>query len=556
MRVILYFFCILFFLDIGTGFSQNTVGLIAHRSSQAYEGYNLVFPHNQSTVFLINNCGEIVHQWLDDAPVVPGNTAYLIDNGNLVKAKRLQTSAVNDPIWAGGGGETVEVRTWDNTLMASFTLNNEQFRLHHDIAPLPNGNILMIAWENKTGEEADLAGRDTSLLTQGKVWSERIIEWNPTTDEIVWEWSVWDHLVQDFDGRKQNFGAIKAHPELIDVNYDTRNGHPDWLHINAIDYNERLNQILLSVPAFDELWIIDHSTTTEEASGHTGGQSGKGGDLLYRWGNPAAYQGTGERQLFFQHDAQWIDDFLAPDAPYYNDILVFNNRVAENYSTVNILRPSYNEEMRQYEMGPDTSFLPQNSLLTLTHPDTFSLYSAGLSSAQVLPNQNILTIAGRTGHAFEINPITNEVIWEYRVPLENGSPVAQGTILENNDNLTFRIRRYPMDFPAFTGKDISPKGYWELVPDTEFCGTLSVSTADILTTTNSLKVYPNPTKDFLMVENTIQSIQQATIYNSLGQVLIVKEGNGATLEIDIHHLENGIYFLQVDHFLLRKIVKY
>ncbi|MGC8644373.1 MAG: hypothetical protein ACP5XB_31305, partial [Isosphaeraceae bacterium] len=51
-----------------------------------------------------------------------------------------------------------------------------------------------------------------------------------------------------------------------------------------------LDQILLSVHSFSEIWIIDHGTTTAEAATHKGGRSGKGGDLLYRWGNPQAYR--------------------------------------------------------------------------------------------------------------------------------------------------------------------------------------------------------------------------------------------------------------------------
>ena len=62
----------------------------------------------------------------------------------------------------------------------------------------------------------------------------------------------------------------------------------DWMHSNAVAYNAELDQVLLNVLEFNEFWIIDHSTTTAEAAGHTGGKHGKGGDLLYRWGNPRA----------------------------------------------------------------------------------------------------------------------------------------------------------------------------------------------------------------------------------------------------------------------------
>jgi len=47
--------------------------------------------------------------------------------------------------------------------------------------------------------------------------------------------------------------------------------------------------------------VIDHSTTTAQAAGHSGGTYGKGGDLLYRWGNPNAYQhGTAADESFME----------------------------------------------------------------------------------------------------------------------------------------------------------------------------------------------------------------------------------------------------------------
>ena len=117
----------------------------------------------------------------------------------------------------------------------------------------------------------------------------------PAGGSIVWEWHLWDHLIQDYDPTKDNYGVVGDHPELIDVNYSLApfccpSGNADWTHTNAVDYNEQLDQIMLSVRNFSEIWVLDHSTTTAQAASHSGGRSGKGGDLLYRWGNPAAYR--------------------------------------------------------------------------------------------------------------------------------------------------------------------------------------------------------------------------------------------------------------------------
>ena len=110
------------------------------------------------------------------------------------------------------------------------------------------------------------------------------------------------------------------------------------MHVNAVAYNADLDQIALSSPTFSEIWIIDHSTTTEEAAGHTGGNCGMGGDILYRWGNPYVYDrgGPGDQYFFVPHGVNWID----PGLPGEDNILVFNNgdRPGSNdYSTVDEL---------------------------------------------------------------------------------------------------------------------------------------------------------------------------------------------------------------------------
>ena len=97
---------LVFILMGGNLAAQNTVGLISYNPTKSFNGYNLVYPHNQPNVYLLNNCGEIIHRWDDAVDFRPGNMAYLYPNGNLVKTKRPSTVAGN-PIWAGGGGAIV-----------------------------------------------------------------------------------------------------------------------------------------------------------------------------------------------------------------------------------------------------------------------------------------------------------------------------------------------------------------------------------------------------------------------------------------------------------------
>lgn len=533
-------------------YAQNTVGLISYDPAQAFEGYNILYPHNQPNVYLLDMCGEIVHTWEDEPDVRPGNTAYLREDGTLVKTKRPAAVAGN-PIWAGGGGGTVEIRDWDNNLLWSFTKNDTLERLHHDIEPLPNGNILMIVWEEIRVDELIANGRDTSITTQNKIWSDYIIEVNPDTDEIVWEWHAWDHLVQDFDSTKANFGVVSEHPELIDVNYFTNNGNPDWMHANAIDYNEDMQQILLCVPFFGEVWVIDHTTTTAQAAGHFGGMGNRGGDLLYRWGNPSVYKsGTAaDQKLFNPHDAHWVGDYVDFMNPYFGKIAVFNNRAGADFSTVNIFTPPWDMYEWQYTLDSPT-WGPNDFDLTKTHPvSPQNLYSTGLSSVQVLPNNNFLICDGRHGYTFEMTP-DDEIVWEYRTPLIGGQPATQGDSLSINNNLTFRFNRIPTDFPAFEGKDLSQKGWIELEPDSSFCD-------KILPTTNRMKeyyleIFPNPVNDILTLEWKGGIWTDVVIYDMVGHEMERFTATGGRKFIDVSEWSEGMYFVQIGGVEVRKLI--
>jgi hypothetical protein len=209
--------------------------------------------------------------------------------------------------------------------------------------------------------------------------------------------------------------VIAQHPELIDINYGGDAVKSDWLHTNSIDYNENFDQILLSVRNFNEIWVIDHSTTTEEAAGHTGGNSGKGGDLLYRWGNPDAYDtGTqADQKLFGQHDASWIED----DYPGAGNILVFNNgeaRPGGPYSTIDEITPPV-DSTGVYYLEHGTAYGPENLQWNYIGNPPSSFFSNGISGAERLKDGDTLICNGVDGIFFEVT-MDGTVVWQYLNP--------------------------------------------------------------------------------------------------------------------------------------------
>ncbi|UCF50377.1 MAG: aryl-sulfate sulfotransferase [Thermoplasmatales archaeon] len=375
-------------------------------SSKINEGQILFAPMQSKTAYLINYDGSVNHTWSSDYR--PGEAVNLLEDGSILYKIKLSFAY-------GGAGGGIQRISWDGDLIWDFRYYTDEYLSHHDFEILPNGNILMIAWEFKTREEAIESGRDPNKLYGDTIMPDHIIEvepTGPTSGDIVWEWHSWDHLIQDYDPSKKNYGDVEDHPELIDINFGSRQA--DWLHTNSIDYNEEFDQILLSIRTFSEVWVIDHSTTTLEAAGHTGGNSGKGGDILYRWGNPVAYRaGTDENQKFFQqHDARWIK----PGCPGERNILVFNNgngRPGVDYTTIDEIVPPVDEDGNYY-LEPGSSYGPEEQIW-IYDTDFFAFYVGG---AQRLPDGNTIICNAPSGEFIEVTP-EKVIVWEYENPYPN-----------------------------------------------------------------------------------------------------------------------------------------
>lgn len=464
-------------------------------SDEVSSGYVLISPLSTTKTFLLDNEGKVVHEWQTDRK--PGQAAYLLPDGSLLRAGKVD-NFFQFPATTGSGGR-IQKYDWDGKLIWDFT-SSSQFRMtHHDIEPLPNGNVLCIVWESYLRSVAVENGRNPDRLSGDVLWLEAIFELKPTglnEAEIVWRWSLLDHLVQDWDESKKNYADPAAHPELMDINFMQRIG-PDWIHMNSIDYNPELDQIMVGSRSLSEFWIIDHSTTTEEARGHTGGKYGRGGDILYRWGNPQVYRrGTPEdRMLYNQHDAHWIPQ----GHPGAGNVLLFNNGIAktdQDFSSADEIRLPVKAD-GTYTIEDDKPFGPAD--IEWTFEDPGKLFSPRISGAQRLPNGHTLICSGTQQLLLEVTP-DSKIVWMYRNPPRYvnpptrsrtgqsvpGKPSTGDLSKEEQDQLRipggvgledggtmFRALKYAPDYPAFEGRSLKP-----IYGDNEDSATAQALTSD------------------------------------------------------------------------------
>lgn len=514
-------------------FAQQTVGLFQYDPG-TFLGYTLFAPSRSTTTYLIDNCGDLQFTW--QSAFTPGNSVEIQADGSLIRSCNF---ANGSPITGGGAGGRIESILPDQQIDWFFEYSNDSVRLHHDFEVLPSGNVLMIAWEVQITQDAIDQGRDPLLVGGSGLWPEQIIEYNPSTDQIVWSWHSWDHLIQDFDNTKPNFGVVADHPELFDLNFDKGNAAADWQHFNSVAYNEDLDQIALSSPAWNEVYIIDHSTTTAEAASHAGGDSGQGGDILWRWGNPEMY-GAGDstdQQLFFQHDAHWIPSGYRHE----NKLILFNNgrnRIPVEYSTVNIIAPSILPN-GDYEMGGSGTFLPVTSDYIYTAPVPTDFYSRIISSADMLPNGNIIIDEGTQGHYFEIDSLDN-IVWDYVNPVVADSILEQEEIIPGTQTLhnsTFRARKIAHDYSGVTSIPLVNQGPVELNPYPSAC-VVNIGIKEI--EDEQVFVYPSPANETVYFSKVFANADYS-VMNSNGQAIL--SGKMSDGSIDVSKLSAGMYFI-------------
>ncbi|WP_277553691.1 aryl-sulfate sulfotransferase [Halobaculum limi] len=170
--------------------------------------------------------------------------------------------------------------------------SNQNARWFYDVDPLPNGNLLVVGtnpdgttiaeldpetrepvWTERFDftdtHDVDMLPNGDLLIANMRQWNEsadrsddRVLVYNRTTDEVVWEWTFRKHYPNDTDG----------------------GFNEDWTHVNDVDRIAE-GQYLVSPRNFDQAIVINRSTK----------------DIDYRLGSDGNHDVLDE-----QHNPDWL----------------------------------------------------------------------------------------------------------------------------------------------------------------------------------------------------------------------------------------------------------
>lgn len=354
-------------------------------------GYILAIENGLKTCYLMDHKGQKIKTWEFDLNL--GQDAELASDGSLFGLFKVPNQNF------GYGGQSGLIRQINplGDVIWEYEISNENEITHHDLEVMPNGNVLVLVWYRVPKQEAEAIG----YISDNDLVVEKVVEINPTSNAVVWEWNSWDHIVQNVTPEHATFGDPNVLRSKIDIFYNFGSeyhefiGLGDVMHANGLSYQPESDLIALSINFYNEVWFIDHSTTTAEAKTNQGGQYNKGGDLLYRFGNPKAYGAETSKIFDFNHHPSFVSGEST------NHLLIFNNNNAAARSkamefslpTIDGSTEIGSNPQLVFEYGNEEMFFPR------------------VGGAVRLPNGNTLICEGDFGF-WEVNP-KGQLLWKY-----------------------------------------------------------------------------------------------------------------------------------------------
>ena len=244
-------------------------------------------------------------------------------------------------------------------------------------------------------------------------------------------------------------------------------------------------------------------------------------------------------------------EFYKPDS---GKIIVFNNgknRGENPYSTVNIIEQPeiYNGVFLKDSSG---SYLPISFDYEYFDTTNTFFYSKILSSADQLPNGNIIINEGVKGHFFEINQNKN-VIWEYVNPVVQDSILSQETIIPGNTsmffNACFKVRKYSPNYSGISMLNLKNSGPIEINPYHLSCD-LNINKINTL----EINVFPNPASNQILISTKQQNCMLEI--TSLSGELMFKRKFDEKVSVSLNKFSTGIYIIIVTVNNNRNYIKF
>jgi hypothetical protein len=485
-------------------------------------------------------------------------SSYLTKGGNFYRTCKPTTTT---QITGGGVHGRIQKINWNGNVVWDWTYSSATYVLHHDYCVLPNGNIFMIAYDQRAaGSITAIGGTYTNTVK-----SEKIIEVQPTgatTGNIVWEWYLWDRFCQSTNNgiASTYVSSIVNNPQRLSLATVTTQ---DFAHINGIDFDTARNQIILSSHFLDEVYVIDHSTTTAEAAGHTGGTYGKGGDFLYRYGNTPNYAAGGTAVNSVIHDGH-----LVTTGPMAGYIGFFHNQgVSTSVSCADYIALP--------RVGNTFSITAGQAYTPTTYTKRFlpNSYSSNMGSTEEYPNGNVMISVATTGNIIELDS-NNNILWTYNAggtcaqahrykmcdistappaaPIINitGSTLSITTPASNKIEWYYNGVKLANDSLPTLNAGTNYGNYSVMVMDTFYCksplGSKAFLGADAIPQLTQIGItcYPNPAHDALYFTYNNAQFGNATItvFDMQGKVVV---NEPISNKVNISNLSNGQYVLAI-----------
>ena len=115
--------------------------------AQTFDGYALYNSQNSNTTYLIDKNGAVAHSWTCS---LAGNyTVHLKEDGNLVRGGSYGSNQLSAPAVSG----IIQEFDPSGNVVWEYIYSTSTVVSHHDFTVLPNGNVILTAYEVKTGTE-------------------------------------------------------------------------------------------------------------------------------------------------------------------------------------------------------------------------------------------------------------------------------------------------------------------------------------------------------------------------------------------------------------------